>query len=358
VAVLRAGNAAMNPLRSITRLWRSLRGQPLDEHEQQLMRLYWNRAELKKELSALQEERQSLNSKLDNHQAAVRRAAEQVDELAAYLGRPEAGTQGLLYFQLRSLWLGCARKLAQFVKELRVQQEERERRRQQTENEAQRATQVAALHERLLNAQSIAASLDARLKLLARKLSTLKWIWNYWRRRELQTEIAQVQGQWSVAASNETDLADEHAAIAGAALAEFSGLSVDGRRIVNTAAIAYAEWLIASLPHRSVAPLARHAISVQIFDATLGTAQECARHMDLVRVALEQLNAEHDLTVLKEPIERIRARAVYRSGQDTVPLSTSVGEMQLSASADDDSNPVKVNVLIDDYWSIAQVLLH
>jgi hypothetical protein len=214
------------------------------------------------------------------------------------------------------------------------------------------------LHERLLNAQSIADSLDARLKLLARKLAALKWIWNYWRRRELQAELAQVRAQWEIAATNVTDLADERTAVASAPLVEFPGLTVEGRRIVNTAAIAFAEWLIVSLPSRGLAPLARHAISVQIFDASLGTVQECTRYMELTRAALSQLNVEKSLIALKEPIERIRARAIYRSAQDTVPLTESLGDLQGISNPDSGASPIKISVLIDDYWSIAQVLIH
>jgi hypothetical protein len=70
------------------RVWRKLRGQDEDPHQEQLMRLYWNRAELKKELSNLQEERHGLLAKLDAQQATLKRATEQVEELAAYLGRP------------------------------------------------------------------------------------------------------------------------------------------------------------------------------------------------------------------------------------------------------------------------------
>jgi hypothetical protein len=210
----------------------------------------------------------------------------------------------------------------------------------------------------LLNAQSIADSLDSRQKLLDRKLAKLKWIWNYWRRRELQAEVGQVRAQWEIAATNVTDLTDERTAVAGAELTEFPGLSVEGRRIVNTAAIAYAEWLIVSLPNRALAPLARHAISVQIFDASLGSAQECVRYAEWTRVALTQLNVDKNLIALKEPIERIRTRAIYRSALDTVPLSESLGDLHVALNADSADTANKISVLVDDYWSIAQVLIH
>jgi chromosome segregation ATPase len=347
----------MNLTEKISRLWSKWRGHPVDQHEQQLMRLYWNRAELKKELSDLQNERDQLLAKVESHQATVRRAGEQVDALAAYLGRPEVGVQALLYFQLRNLWLGNSRKLTQFVSELRSQQEERERRRFQADGEAKRALQIAEMDERLLNAQSIAGSLDARRKLLERKLASMKWLWHYWKRREIQAEIAQVKAQWEVAATNVTDLADERAAIGGAPLEEYPGLSPEGRRIVNTAAIAYAEWLITNLPMRELAPLARQAISAQIFDVNLGSAQECTQRMDVVRAALEQIDrATQNLASLREPTERIRSKALYRSESDTVPLAESLGEVAMGLSPE--GKPVKVNILTEDYWSLSQVLIH
>jgi hypothetical protein len=347
---------------ALARAWRKLRGQKEDPHQDQLMRLYWNRAELKKELSDLQEERHGLLAKLDAQQTSLKRAGEQVEELAAYLGRPEIGPQALLYFQLRALWFGNGKLLTRFVAELRQQQEERERRRHAADCAANRAAKVREIEEQLLNAQSIADSLDARAQLLSSKLAATKGFWRFRKRRELQAEIAQVRAQWDIAATNVTDLSDERAAVTEAEPEEFPGLSIEGRRIVNTAAIAYAEWLIARLPLRALAPLARQAISVQIYDAQLGSSEECARLMEPAKAALAALTIDpKQLVTLKEPTERVRARAVYRSGQDTVPLAESIGELPIGKSdapkSVQERVPAKLNVLADDYWSIAQVLL-
>jgi len=353
----------MNLGQTIARTWRRLRGQPEDPHQEQLLRLYWNRAELKKELSLLQDERHGILGKLDAQQAAIRRSTEQLEELAAYLGRPEIGTQALLYFQLRALWLACNRKLSQLASDLRQQQEERERRKHALECAAQRAAQVAQIEERLLNAQSIADSLAARRKLLSTKLAATKGFWKFRARRDLQAQVAQVQAQWEIAATNATDLSDERAAVAGAALEEYAGLSLEGKRIVNTAIIAYAEWLIVDLPNRTLAPLARQAISAQIYDANLGTVQQCERLMAPTKIALAALaDTGRSLLTLKEFIDRVRARAVYRGDRDTVPLANSLGEVPLSATTPavagrPEEPAAKANVLVDDYWSIAQVLL-
>jgi hypothetical protein len=81
--------------------------------------------------------------------------------------------------------------------------------------------------------------------------------------------------------------------------------------------------------------------------------------MELVRVALkEQDEIDSRLVTLKEPTERVRARAAYRSAQDAVPLVESLGSLQIEANGQREVIPVKISVLVDDYWSITQVLLH
>jgi hypothetical protein len=344
-----------------TRFLRRLRGQPEDDAQQQLLRLYWNRAELKKELLNLQSQQSRLVAKLDAQQSASRQADSKLDQLAELLGRPEAGPRALLYFQLRALWRESSRKLAEFVAELRRQQEDRERRRHAAECEAARAARLAELEARLLDAQSIADSLQARLKLLTDKLAALRGFWNYRRRREVRAELAQLHAQQEVATANAAALADERTALAGAAPEQFPGLSVEGRRMVNTAAIAFAELLIVNLPQRRLAALARHAVSVQIFDADFGPPADCVQCMDLLRKTLAPGNhAAQNLMALKEPTERVRNQAEYRSSQDVTPLADSLADVPLHPEGRNPSPerlPEGVNILAEDYWSISQVLL-
>src|SRR5688500_18249582 len=72
--------------------------------DERLLQLYWNRAELKKELSRLQDERHKLLEQLKNHEATFVRHSEQLLHLEEFLGNPETGAHALVYFQLRSLW--------------------------------------------------------------------------------------------------------------------------------------------------------------------------------------------------------------------------------------------------------------
>ncbi|MFL6620851.1 MAG: hypothetical protein ACJ8MH_19740, partial [Povalibacter sp.] len=98
--------------------------------EERLLQLFWNRAELKKELNRLQLEHHALLDEIKKQEGAVIRAEERLQQLHEYLGDPEVAMHALAYFQLRALWKGCASKLERFAQQLFKQQQERERRRQ------------------------------------------------------------------------------------------------------------------------------------------------------------------------------------------------------------------------------------
>ncbi len=357
----------MSLMRQWARLRRFWSGQPEPEHEQQLIQLYWNRAELKKELATQTEQRHALEEKVRLQEAAARRVAEQQEQLHAYLGNPETGANALVYFQLRALWRLGSEQLAKFAAELRRQQDERERKRHQDESEARRAAELAAADEQLLNAQSIVATLQARIQLVTSRRAELGrwwllWLWNYSKRRELAKEITHLQVEWKAAAAQASDLTDERDHTASRPLPEYSGMSVEGRRMVNTAALAYAEFQIALLPNRGLAPLAKDAINVQVFDIKFGSREECARLMALTKAGLQALAAgAQDLTMLKELTERLRARANYRGSEDTVPTAESIPGPSTAAVAGAateslDRKGNALNVLVDDYWRVGAVL--
>jgi hypothetical protein len=343
-------------------------GQPPQEHEQQLMQLYWNRAELKKELANQQNQRAALSEKLRVQEAAVRRAAEQQEQLHAYLGNPEFGANALVYFQLRALWKQCAEMVTKFAADLRRQQEERERERHAEDCQSQRAAQLSAVNDQLLNAQSLIASLQARMQLLITRRAELgRWwllgLWNYSRRRELTKEIAHLHSQRHAAAALARDHNEERARLAESPLAEFPGISLEGRRLVNTATLAFVEFLIALLPHRGLAPLAKDANSVQVFDIRFGTREDCARLMTLTKSALTTLpTGAQDLLALKDLTDRLRARVAYRSSEDPIPIAESVQDatgrsIPASQSAPLESKAGALNVLVDDYFGVGALLL-
>ena len=74
----------------------------------------------------------------------------------------------------------------------------------------------------------------------------------------------------------------------------FAGISIDGRRIVNTAVIAYAQQLVASLSTGGLAMLAKETTSKRLYDVRYGGREECARLMALLREALAVVKDENE----------------------------------------------------------------
>jgi hypothetical protein len=350
--------AISDRLSDIRQLLPGARPPPTDER---LLQLYWNRAELKKELSRLQDEQHSLVERMNEREASAMRAREQLEQLENYLGNPDVAMQALVYFQLRALWRACSTKLARFAAQLRRQQEERERQRQLIEFDQERRRQLAELDRAILDARAAADTLDAKRKLKEAALARMHGFWNYFRRRELVHQLEAERVTWDDAVMRVTDLSDDRHNHEATQPPAFAGISVDGRRIVNTAVIAYAQQLAAALSSGGLALLAKETTTKPVFDIKYGGREECVRLMALLREAVAVMGADKDdLTALKERTDALRAGAVYRSDADTVPFTDSIGVLPVQAtpvSGLETANRAGINVLVDDYWDLYQALV-
>jgi hypothetical protein len=330
--------------------------------EERLLQLFWNRAELKKELNRLQLEHHMLLEEIKKQDSAVVRAEERLAELQEYLGDPEVAVHALAYFQLRALWRGCARKLERFAEQLFKQQHERERQRQVIEFDQARRRQLADLDTRLVLARSEADTLEAQLKLMESELTALQGFWNYFHRKHLAEEIEDVRTKWDVAATRVTDLSDDKADIEERQPPPLEDLSIDGKRIVNTASIAYAQQLVMQLSSGGLAMLAKETTAKPVYDMRYGTRENCVRLMALLRDAMSVLQRDtEDLAGLKERTDALRSGAAYRSDADTIPLTDSIGTIAAPTTPVSGLESINktggIHVLVDDYWNVYEALL-
>ena len=345
----------------LTNIRQLLPGARQPEQDERLLQLFWNRAELKKELTRLQDERLKLLEQIRNQETATARAKEHVQVLEEYLGNPEIAVHALVYFQLRAVWRTAGARLGRFAEQLKQQQTDREQRRQVIEFDQTRRRELADFDRRIHDARSRADMLEAQIKLMEAKLTAMRGFWNYFRRRSLAEEIEAERVQWDQAVTLVTDLSDDRTNLEETPPPEFPGISVDGRRVVNTAVIAYAQQLVAALAAGGLAMLAKETTSKRLFDVRYGSPTDCARLMTLLRDVLAMLNDEaENLSGLKERTDAVRAAASYRSDADTVPLTDSIGTLPVPTapvSGLETANRAGVNVLVDDYWDLYQSLL-
>lgn len=279
------------------------------------------------------------------------RVEEQLANLEQYLGRPGEGRKCLVYFQLRALWRAASRRLEQFGAELARQQKDRERKQQLADFERAKRARLDEADREIYEARILADQLDSDQAADRGRLAALDGFWNYFRRRRLGQELAGREERLEAARRALGELDDRRRGIDSEAAPTFVGTSVEGRRAVNLAVIAYAEGLCERLAGSNLALLARQATLTRVYDADFGGDAQCDALLQATTRALAELDRMHDdLPDIKRRSDRLRSGAAWRGQADTIPLQESVG-------ARDAGGRGSVNVLLDEYFDIQKVLL-
>jgi hypothetical protein len=328
----------------LRRLSRRLSGQGVSAEDERLVELFRNRAELKKELHELDDERHRLLDRLKLQEGATMRVEEQLAALEQYLGRPEEGYKCLAYFQLRAIWRAAARRLEQFSAELARQQKDRERKQQLTLFERAKRERLSGVERELAEARVLAEQLQAEQRLAEQQLASLRGFWNHFRRRSLREAIEARRFRVDAALTQLTDLGDRHHEVDSEPPPLFEGLSVDGRRAVNLAVIGYAEALYERLAASGLAEVVRQSTLRRVYESSYGGRDECLALMQRASRTLTELeHLQDDLAGIKTRADRLRATAAYRMDGDTVPLPET---LETAAS-----------VLLEEYWDVYNALL-
>jgi hypothetical protein len=323
--------------------------------EERLLKLYWNRAELKKELSGLDDQLYQLRDRLKQEEGRTARVAEELESLETLLGNPELGFGALVHFQLRALWRTCHAQLDQFGTELKRQQEERERKRQLVEFHQDRQARLKLVDERLAEAAAAAEADGQERARLESALAAATGLFGYFRRRELTARLASQRARCAAADERLEDLKEARRTIEKEPWPEFPGLALDGRRAINLAVIAYAQLLYSRLAESGLALQARIARQKSVHDTRYGPRQECDAMMQDIANAMKLVKSQReDAHEIRARTEMLRAGATFRHSQDAVPDPASLPSAVPGRSGVSVREP---NVLVDDYWDVYRVLL-
>jgi hypothetical protein len=339
---------------NLRRLAYRLAGRESPVEDERLLELFRNRVELKKELTALDDDRHRLLDRLKLQEGATMRVEEQMAALEQYLGRADEGYKSLAYYQLRALWRAACKRLEQFGAELSRQQKDRERRHQVAEFERGKRERIAVLGRELAEARVLGEQLQAEQKLARQRLAQLTGFWNYFRRRRAADQIHHRDYRLVEATGQISNLESEIAAIEAEPPPLFSGLSVEGRLAVNVAVIAYAEMLHDRLSTGGLAELARQSTLKRVFDAHYGTPEECHALMRSAAAAVSDIEGmSEDLAEVKSRADRLRRQATYRTEDETVPAADSI----VANDARSAGRRAATNVLLDEYWELYRALV-
>jgi len=348
---------------NIDGLRRRIRGKPKKQDDERLMQLYLNRVELKKEFSRLQDENYSLQQQLKKGETAHGQTLSKLKQLEEYLGDPDNATTALIFYQLMSVWSKATARVVELAQELNVQQLERERRLQLMEFNQRRQRKLAEIDRQLLDSQSNVDAVDARLLLAQRKLQSMNRFWRYFKRRELMTTIEPLQADCDMAHARLEELHIVREKLANEPDPPATGLSVAGKRLVNTAVLAYAQQLVERLGKDGLSPLAKETTTKRVQDANYGDATITKQLLERLQSALKMLRDHaRDLQGLKANTTKVRANASYRTDDDTVPMPESIGTTTVRIIDFETSSQKavyeEVNVLLDNYWDLYSTLMH
>lgn len=353
----------MKALRQLGFLKLSLRPERSPEEDHRVLELFRNRAELKKAYGGLQDETFRLKDLIKQQEGATQRVQEMLSTLEGRLGTPETAYGALVFYQLRRLWQAGRELVTQFVGDLARQQEERERRVHLAQHNQRQFARRQGAQRQLEAAQTLHEEVSAQLEQLQGQRATLTRFWHYFKRRALERRVHGMQAQLGEA---QQALATAQAAveeIARESLPQFTGLSLQARRAINIAAIAYAEVLclrVAQLKTPLVA-LAHEATSQREVADTYGTPQECVLLMGEITRAQKLIAERAGLAdEIKVRGERLKRVARYRTATDGSPLTDSIalseGDVMELAPMGADAKRLP-NVLADDTWDLFRVLL-
>jgi hypothetical protein len=344
----------MNALRQLGFLKINLRpeGRGAD-HEHRVIELFRNRAELKKAYGGLQEETYRLKDLVKQQEAATARVQDMLSELEARLGSNDTAYSTLAFYQLRRLWQSGRELLAQFVADLAKQQDERERKshlalhnREQFARRQSGEAQLATTRQLSEESATLVTQLQAEHGKLTR-------FWHYFKRRALEKRIHGAQAAAAAASASLIGAQAQLERVNAETLPDFPGLSIEARRAINLAAIAYAEVLCKRLEviEQPVLQMAREATGRRTAADVYGGPKECVLLMGQIGRAQRLLASKVALSEeIRRHGERLKPAVVYRGAADTCPTSDSVG------AAPEGSAQVP-NVLAEDTWDLFRVLL-
>ncbi len=319
--------------------------------QERLLKLFWNRAELKKELQDLDDQLHNLRNKLKQQENSNSRLQQQLEQLEVLLGNPERGFDALVHFGLKALWRACREQLERFASDLKRDRQDAQRKQQLAEFQQDRSERLKVADDRLRQAQEVADAERERLRQRDERMAKLQGFWNYFKRRDLAAEILAQRERCVVAERQLADMREAHRTIEKEPWPEFPGLTIDGRRSVNLAVIAYAQLLYARLAVTGLAMDSRLANNRSVETAKHGSLDACLARIREIAAAMAQVRTrEGVLAEIKARGDKMARSATWRNATETVPQPASMPPAATGGVPD-------ANVLVDDYWDVYKILL-
>jgi hypothetical protein len=340
-------------------------GRPSEPTDEELVKLFSNRANVKRELSALRRERHDLLDKLKEQEGQIIRAREDLDRLERLLTNPLAASNAMVYFQFRHLWRTGGQRLEQFAQELKAQRERRERAKLHETALDKRKRRLDILNDKLQSLLIKERNIGHEVETLRKRLEAMNTFQRLVKGRGIRSQLSGLEKGREALRSRMEEVKETQASINAEPLPDISGLSVDSRRLINLAVLALAQELVLHFSEHNLASFAKTATEKPVSDMKFGDRRDCDRLVDRIRGRISDLKDQKQIAdAVKVRTDYLLTQVTYNEETSTVPQSEIfasippqvpglTGGAPLNRSSD---APVRVNVLASDFWDVLKYL--
>lgn len=326
--------------------------------EEQLLKLFWNRAELKKELAKLRREVLRASEKLSQQEALTLRLQERLEQLESQLGNPETAFNIVTYYQLKGVWNLCHNKLMAISNELSRAHHDKQYRQHVAKFRRTLNASLSGVQNALNEVNRSGEKLSEDIRELREKRSASFGIWNFFRRRRLTAEIREKRLERRAITMRLGELTEELQSRSSQEPPEFPGLSTATKRAINLRVIAYAQELYLHFADQEIGKLARESSIRGFDDLKFGSKRDCRAISGHIENQLRLLAADSNMQLrVRTRTEFLKPEMHYRQDADTVPIAGTLGSIPVLKTSGKKVASVGVNILGDEYWDVFAALL-
>lgn len=330
----------------------------IDDREEQLLKLFWNRAELKRQLDKLRKENFLLSDELTQERAIKLRLQQRFEQLEAMLANPSTASTAITYFQLRDVWSRCRARLESVSYDLSKFHYDKELRLHVARFRRSVFKSLTGVQHELDTVNLTGEKLRFEIHALRAKRHEYHGFWNFFRRRRLTAEINAKRVDYRSVSARADELSDEIKYKVNVEPPEFAGLDLVAKRSINLNVIAYAQELYLLFAEQDVAARSREASIMQVADVRYGSRRDCRALRHQIERCLERLADDDKLG------RRVQARVDYLQGMvsynrefDAIPAAEALESIALLDEEARERGKVAVNVLADEYWDLFPALV-
>ena len=326
------------------------------QDSEKLLHLYWNRAELKKQFAGMRKEQYKLKDKIKQHEGATVRLQQKLDHLEALLIDPDWVGNAVVFYQLRGLALHCQRKLSKFAEQLKQQREQRLQNHLLVAWNEERTREASSIELELAGTREFVQRVDQELQSERDRLMSMSGFLKIFRRRAVSATLDNFARQIAAANKREQSLLQRLDEIKERKPPENQGLDVATKRSINLMILSFAQQLLLLFADDDLAAMAKEASEKSVGAINYGNRTECEQLFARIRKRSEMIDRSSDYaSILQRRAKLIGEKALFRNDGDAVPVAGSVSTV-FDIGDDGSVGKTEVNVLAENYWSIAKIL--